>query len=130
MVANLLGGSPLPLMAERQGRSVRAILIRLGALLSRDAHHPDFIPVDRSRLDGGLAKKAIDMYTQQQEMGSSMGSTGVGAGGRGPPAASGAVSTTPMRSEDIQKILDAVGELRSEVRKLRAQIRHYHNKSN
>lgn len=118
MVTNLIGGSPLPQIAERQGRSVRAILIRLGAILNRDPHHPDFIVVDRSRLDGGLVKRAVDMYTQQQETGSSS------------VRPMGTSSTVIVPSDDIHRILDAVGELRSEVRKLRAQIRHYHKNAN
>lgn len=117
MLALFRSGIDVEEVAQRQNRSVRAVLIRLGGMLDRPPNHSDYIQIDAQELPENLVHQAREAFHQQRSEGSFKGNdrTGKTAG------------ASLVESE--KRILEAIGELRTEIRKLRAQVRHYYDSS-
>jgi len=115
MLALFRSGMAVEEIARRQERSPRAILIRLGAMLERSPDHPDYIRIDVHELREHVVEGAHQAFRQQQR------SREITSLSPNPVIGGQKDRITEME----KKILDAITEMRTDIRKLRAQVRHY-----
>lgn len=122
MLQYLERGHTISDCAQQQGRSVKALYLRLGSILQARGEEI------RGRLPQGLLQRAVEIWTENENNppppfsgGDSATRSGIGGG-------ESMINMTNV-IKGVQEIKDALETLRLDVRKLRVQVKQLSGKS-
>ena len=120
---SLQNGKTLGECAKSHGRSITALNLRIGSILqsrSSDIHR------SFPNLPSTILEQANRVWKEHQTTTSSSSSSGSSGGGGNPSRpknfSSSTTTTIVMNEQDKREILDAISDLRREVKKLRSQL--------
>jgi len=115
MLQCLEWGSTISDCAQQQGRSVKALYLRLGSILqTREQEVRERHP----RLPQNIMQRAVEMWEENEKNPSSPNPTW--SGGEGGGGGSGNANSIQTSLEDMKRALE---EIRVDIRKLRVQVK-------